>query len=268
MFRDALETAYWYVGPSADDGNYLASVLGDISEAQAEAGLWQEAVETARAIDRPSSSADALQAVVEKQAVAGLPNDALGTARTIDTGLQRALALAEVGRAQAEAGDDPGPVIGEALDSARAYAATSVEDPHMIEFGLRRFADALARCGFVAEALEIARSFKTPYVRASTLGGILEYEADDQLFEEGIAAAREVPQPVDRAVAFQTLARCAPSAERAFAGALEAVRTIGDPAQRGRGETNRARAGDSWATTRRPGHCELDRFPTDAQQNS
>jgi hypothetical protein len=261
LFQEALETARRDVSP-----DYLASILAEISEAQAEAGLLREAVETAREIDSPSWSADALLNVVSKQAAAGSRHEALGTARAIDVGHLRAIALVRVGRAQVEAGDDPSPLIGEVLDFVRAHAATSVEEGRVMERELSQVAAALAECGFLAQSLEIARSLQTSYERAGAFADILEYQADDGLFEEGMRAASDVRHPEERAVALLGLARHAPneeSLERAFSGALEAIRTIGDPARRGWGESKialaQARAGqrlDALATA-----SSIDVFP-------
>ena len=141
-------------------------ILSEIAQAQAEAGLYAEALQTAQKIIYDSARDEALKGIVAAQVEAGLYAEALQTAQGIKSDTSRDEALKGIAVAQAEAG-----FYAEALQTAQGIKSNASRAEALI-----LIAESQIRAGrrndarqTLQQALEIAREIENAFERAMVL---------------------------------------------------------------------------------------------------
>jgi tetratricopeptide (TPR) repeat protein len=158
IYVDALNTAR-----GIEEVFTKARALHEVASAQAKAGLADQARSTfAEALTAACASKDtvALQEIATAQTKASFFAEALVTAYGIEDGFNRALALQQIASAQARAGmtDQSRLTFTKALTAAREATDTASDPAYPLNaMSTREIAIAQAEAGFFTEALATAR---------------------------------------------------------------------------------------------------------------
>jgi tetratricopeptide (TPR) repeat protein len=183
---EALQTAH-----SIDDKKWKAAALRYIAVAQANAGWLENARKTfakaLQAIRTQDVYGDQGLSIADAQAGAGLFAEALQTARSIDVKRLKAAALRYIAVTQAEAGwiEDAHKTFAEAV-----RAAHTVDNGR--QWVLEEIATAQAEAGLFAEALQTASTIDQINPKASALGKIANAQAHAGLFAEALGTAHTI----------------------------------------------------------------------------
>ena len=206
-----------------------AEALFAVSEAQAEAGLWEAATATARMIIDALPLAGAIYRVAEIQSKAGLYGAAAALytevttiVRTIENAATRAEVLSAVAQAQAAAGllEAAELLCDEATATARA-----IENAYTRAEALSAVAEAQAAAGLWEPALATARAIENASTRIRALSAVAEAQAKANLWEPALVTARAIEDVATRAEVLSAVAQA-----QAAAGLLEAAELLCDEA--------------------------------------
>jgi tetratricopeptide (TPR) repeat protein len=199
-----------------------------LARALAAAGQWEDARQTADAIDSPYLRAEALRKLAQALAAAGQWEDARQTADAIADPEKRAWALGELAQALAAAGQ---------WEDAR-QTADAIADPEKRAEALGELAQALAHAGQWEDARQTADAIADPDERAKALGELAQALAYAGQWEDARQTADAIADPFWRAKALVALARALAAAgddvaaRQTFAAARQTADAIADPEKR------------------------------------
>ena len=178
-----------------DNKEKRASALSAVAKALAHRGLWQQATTIARTIGDRHERASALSTVAKALAHRGLWQQATTIARTIDDKLYRVFAISAVAEAQAQAGhlEDAASLSDEAAAVAgrmfRGDAELFDAAHRVVGQRLSVVAQALARAGWWERAIAITNAIRLVYWHATALSTVAQAQAQAGLREQAIATA-------------------------------------------------------------------------------
>jgi hypothetical protein len=176
LYHEALQTAQLI-----KEAKYRSEVLVAIAEAQAQAGLiedaqrtLQQALQTAQRIEEAWNRSEALRVIAKAQTQAGLFEDAIQTAQLMEEALARSEALRATAKAQAQAG-----LFEDAIQTAQR-----IEEAWAWSEVLVAIAKAQAQAGLFEDAIQTAQRIEKAWARSEVLVAIAEAQAQAGLIED------------------------------------------------------------------------------------
>ncbi|MEJ5384707.1 MAG: hypothetical protein WHS44_07505 [Fimbriimonadales bacterium] len=192
--------------------------MADLARSQAQAGLYDLALQTALRIEDADYQTEALRDIAEMQAQAGLTEDALATFHRALQSNQRNTepdeyfwGLETIAQAMIQSG----------MHEQALEIALQIEEVVERNKMLQTIAEAHAQAGLHDQALTIALQIETPENRCEALQTIAEAHAQAGLYDQALTIALQIETPENRCEALRTVAEA-----HAQAGMMEQARVV------------------------------------------